>query len=460
MSIKKLMVTLVMATVFCLAGVTASAQQNDDTANAQLRLAHTSLDAGPVDIYLDDVAVLTEFEFGTVSDWLTLPAGTYSTAVVPTEGALEDAVLGPLDLELAGDTWSTVAVIGLVNDESLNVQVIEEDYDDVTVGETRLTMFHVIPDSPPVTIVADDNVLTAGLAFPGTQGENDGVAVVDGVLAGSYDMQVYLTDTPDRILFDLPETELIQGRNYFIAAAGTLDSPELVLVSTTPSNVEPIPIMDEPPTSDVARLRVAHLSEDAPAVDVYIDGEISDFAGIAYPAASEWVAVPAGTYAVAVAPTETSIEEAVIGPVDLELQAGEWYTVAALGSVADESLSAQVLVEDYSDLPEDEARFTLVHAVPDAPPVDVYFNGDPLAESLEFGVMQGDDDGTVSFTVASGNYDIQVTPADDAQTVLLDIPGLSMNAGDHHLIAVVNSLDNLDAFVAVTDAERIAEFMD
>ena len=60
-----------------------------------------------------------------------------------------------------------------------------------------------------------------------------------------------------------------------------------------------------------------------------------------------------------------------------------------------------------------DARFRVGHFSPDAPPVDVYVNGDPFPglQGVPFGVLSD------YFTVPAGTYQVEVTPAGDASTV-------------------------------------------
>src|SRR5688572_21498336 len=90
-----------------------------------------------------------------------------------------------------------------------------------------------------------------------------------------------------------------------------------------------------------AMVRVVHASPDAPAVDVYVDGQ-AVLTNVAFPAISDYLAVPAGAHELAVAPAGQGEAAAVItaNPV---LEAGKAYTVAAVGLVAD------IKAEIYND---------------------------------------------------------------------------------------------------------------
>jgi len=429
-----------------------------DTGDAHLRVTHLSFDAGNVDVYVNGEATLTDVPFGTISDWMVVPAGTYSVAVAPTGTSVDDAVIGPLDLALDATGWYTVAAIGLAGDETLTAQVIEEDFSDITLGETRVTIFHAIPNAEPVSVIADEeNVLVAGLAYPGMQGDNDGTVTIDGILGGVYDLQVVLTDTPDTVLFDLPGTELTERRNIFIAAAGLVDEPQLVMASTNPAEMGMMDDMsEEGMTGTDAHIRVAHLSEDAPAVDVYINGSVSEFTNVEYPALSSFVTVPAGTHSVAVAPAGTSLEEAVIGPVDITVEGGTWYTVAAIGLVGNDSLAAQVLVDDFSEIPTGQARFTVLHASPAAPPIDFLVNGEPFVQTLAYPGTLDNNDGAATFTVLAGTYDLAITANEDPDTVLMAAEGFNFEPGSNYFIAAINTVDDLDVFTSTMSAQEIS----
>ncbi|MEO1439979.1 MAG: DUF4397 domain-containing protein, partial [Chloroflexota bacterium] len=193
---RKLTIAL-LALVLLIAGAYPAMAQDGD---AHLRVAHLSFDAGEVDVYIDGEVALASVPFGVVSDWMVVPAASYSVAVAPAGTSIDDAVIGPVDLALDADGWFTVAAIGLAGDATLTAQVIEEDYSDITLGEIRVTIFHAIPNADPVSVIADEeNVLVAGLAYPGSQEGSDGLVTIDGLLGGTYDLQVVLTDTPDAV---------------------------------------------------------------------------------------------------------------------------------------------------------------------------------------------------------------------------------------------------------------------
>ncbi|WP_226005416.1 DUF4397 domain-containing protein [Natrinema salinisoli] len=166
--------------------------------------------------------------------------------------------------------------------------------------------------------------------------------------------------------------------------------------------------MDDDETEDetdesMANVRVAHLSPDAPNVDVYVGGDpvLED---VPYRAVSDYLELAPDTYEVMI--TAAGDADTVVYDDELEIAAGE-FTIAALGELADENqpFAPSVFEDDVSD-PGDNARVRLVHASPDAPAVDVTVgDGETvLFEGAEFG-------DAATTEVPGGEYTLEVRPA-------------------------------------------------
>ena len=182
--------------------------------------------------------------------------------------------------------------------------------------------------------------------------------------------------------------------------------------------------------SDEANVRVIHASPDAPAVDIWVNGSVA-IEGLEFGDATDWIALPAGSYDVAVAPAGADAADAVI-EATLDLEGGVNYNVAAVGFLAD--ISATVFTTDTADLAEGQARVQVVHASPDAPAVDVAVAGGPvLVGDLSFPNASG------SLDVDSGTYDLEVRPA-GTEDVALDLPGVALDAGTVYDILAIGTL--------------------
>jgi hypothetical protein len=204
---------------------------------------------------------------------------------------------------------------------------------------------------------------------------------------------------------------------------------------------------------DDAKIRVGHFSPDAPAVDIYANGEI--FAGlenVPFGVISPYIDVPAGTYEIAVVVAgQDPAEATVIGPAELPFEAGSRTTVAATGFVAD---IAPVLLNDDFVLEEGMAQVRVVHFSPDAPAVDVAPDG---AEALIPGLAFPDFAGYVA--LPEGEYDLEVRLA-DTEDVALQLDPLAL-AGDtaYTVFAIGSAADGTLDALAVVDGEAAMDEM-
>ena len=153
----------------------------------------------------------------------------------------------------------------------------------------------------------------------------------------------------------------------------------------------------------MANVRVAHLSPDAPNVDVYVDGDMV-LEDVPYRAVSDYLELAPGTYTVMI--TAAGDPDTVVFEDDLEITDGA-FTIAALGELSEtnQPFAPAVLEDDVSD-PGDNARVRLVHASPDAPAVDVTVDD---GETVLFeGAAFGD---AATTEVPGGDYTLEVRPA-------------------------------------------------
>ncbi len=199
-----------------------------------IRVAHFSPDTPNVDIYVNGEAAIKDLAFPAVTDFITLPAGSYDIAVAPAGTALDKAAIGPATFDLPADAYLTIAAIGSLKAGTLAPAIIAGDFSAIAEGSARVVVYHSIEDAPAVDILANGSVLIPALAFPGTQDGNDGLAQLD-VPAGTYDLAVVPTGATTPVVIDLPKTTLDAGTYYFVAAVGTLAEPK---ASVTAINAE------------------------------------------------------------------------------------------------------------------------------------------------------------------------------------------------------------------------------
>jgi hypothetical protein len=189
-----------------------------------------------------------------------------------------------------------------------------------------------------------------------------------------------------------------------------------------------------------AKVRVVHASPDAPAVDVWVNGQKA-LTNVPFFTASNYLDLPAGSYDIKVVPTGQT-EPAVIDAKGVAIEAGKAYTIAAVGKLAD--IKPAVLVDNLAAPASGKAHVRVIHASPDAPAVDIKLaNGTTLIPNLAF------PNASAYLPVDAGSYDLQVTPA-GASTVVLDLKGTRLEAGKIYDVFAVGELASIRVEAVVT----------
>lgn len=174
--------------------------------------------------------------------------------------------------------------------------------------EAFVRVVHASPDAPNVDVWVDGTKVLTDVPF---------TAVSDylTVPAGAHNVQVTATGSTDPVIDE--DLTLAAGTSYTVAATGLLaDIAATVLVD------------DRTPAEGQAKLRVFHASPSAPAsVDVVVTDGPTLVEGLAYPEATGYLTVDAGTYALEIrAAGET---DAALS-LDATLEGGENYTAIAM----------------------------------------------------------------------------------------------------------------------------------
>ncbi|MFC6756743.1 MULTISPECIES: DUF4397 domain-containing protein [Haloarcula] len=188
-----------------------------------------------------------------------------------------------------------------------------------------------------------------------------------------------------------------------------------------------------------AEVRVIHAVADAPAVDVYVDGELV-YEDVEFREESEYQTVPVGTQNVTVTPANDS--ETIVFEDEIDIEPGQ-ATVAVGGERTENGgdFIARVLADDAAPA-DNESAVRLAHLAPEAPAVDVTVaeTGDVLFDDVEF------NDATEYETVPAGNYTLEVrnaTDSDDGEVV--ETVNVTVENGTAYTAVATGYLDTEDA---------------
>jgi hypothetical protein len=201
------------------------------------------------------------------------------------------------------------------------------------------------------------------------------------------------------------------------------DTPDMGMTDTDTPDMG---TTDTDTPADTANVRVAHVSPDAPNVDVYVDGGDPVLADVAFGAVSGYLEVPAGDRQVEI--TAAGDPDTSVFNDTVTVAAGTDYTVAAAGELSmegSEEFAPIVLEDDNSEVADGDARLRAVHVSPDAPNVDITAGGGDvvLFDNVPFG-------GSGYTTVGAGDYTVQIRGDTDGNDgdVVADFD-VSLNSG-------------------------------
>ena len=376
-------------------------------AAADLRVAHLSPDAPAVDVWLDDQVALSGVAYPAFSPYLDVPAGEHRVRVFAA-GSQVDPVIDAT-LPFSEGQAVTVAATGLLGGGSFGPLVIQ-DLREVSPSQAWVRFTHSAADAPAVDItLTDGTVLFGDVAF----NETSSYLAVDPGFVG---LQVRVAGTATVVKTFHP-VELAAGTtlNVFATgslAAGTLGALAAVDAPGDGSTTVPLEVAG-------THLRVAHLSPDAPAVDVWLDGA-AVLTSVPYTTFSPYLDIPGGSHQVQVFVAGTNSDPVI--DATLEFVPGSATTVAALGLLGNGSFGPVVLQDERTGSPS-QAWVRFIHGAGDAPAVDitltdgtVLFGGVAFGQAAEF------------LPVAPGSYGLQVRLA-GTDTVVLAFSPVELPAG-------------------------------
>jgi hypothetical protein len=188
-------------------------------------------------------------------------------------------------------------------------------------------------------------------------------------------------------------------------------------------------------TTGTGWIRLAHLSPNTPAVDVYLYSFDNSKAMIvlhhvAYGTVSPYESVQAGDYSVAMRAAGASATSQPVLSTSVTIAAGHAYTVAGMGP--ESGLRLQVLDDKLTTAPG-QAEVRVIQASLKQQVVDVSLGSTTLASGLKFGTVsdyQPVSPGTQSVTVSAGGTDANSS--------------VTLAAGTVHTLVVLDGASGLE----------------
>ncbi|MCL5048987.1 MAG: DUF4397 domain-containing protein [Firmicutes bacterium] len=225
----------------------------------------------------------------------------------------------------------------------------------------------------------------------------------------------------------------------------------LAACNSSSERVELTPNPPTPPVADgTAELRIHHTSANAPAVNVLANGDVlAGLENVDYQKSSPLLEVPEATYSVQVDGILPGGDVTTVIEGDFDLEDGVRYDIFALGNLGADApfeFGPFIITNSVSPVASGEARLQVLHGAPVDVPVDVYLTA-PDADIAEGGAdfTLSYQDFTDQVSVPEGDYQVTLTVAGEASSVLFTSPTLSLPAGaDLMVVATLNTAANSD----------------
>lgn len=201
-----------------------------------------------------------------------------------------------------------------------------------------------------------------------------------------------------------------------------------------------------------SEIRVLHASQDAPMVNVNLDGAEA-LSGVDFSQSSELINLQGESHSISVDGILPGGAATVIGPVDLTFMDDMIYEIVAVGSVSN---IEPVVVSREKDFDEKMVRVQVLHAFSGAPLVDVHVTapGDMLSSGTVLGSFDFKETlGPVE--IGAGDYRIRVTLPGDLDA-LYDSGTVSLPVGSDVFIAAIGNTTITDAGVGSPVALSVA----
>ena len=110
-----------------------------------MRLVHAAPDAPPVDVYLNDAEIAQNLEFGTATEYVTVPSGDgRGVRVTATGTPVEEAII---DTSLDFDPGQAYEILVTGAGDDLEATITGTDLRPLAQGQARLRVINASPDA-------------------------------------------------------------------------------------------------------------------------------------------------------------------------------------------------------------------------------------------------------------------------------------------------------------------------
>jgi hypothetical protein len=189
-------------------------------------------------------------------------------------------------------------------------------------------------------------------------------------------------------------------------------------------------------------IRILHASPNAPAVDVYANGNLI-VKNLAYKELSQYIPVPPGNYNIKVYPSGQMTNPVI--NTNITIRPNTVFNVAAIGTLP--NISLYPIPEPITAQNSGRPCVRFVHLSPNAPEVDI-----KLADGTRVFNNVAYKDITKYACIPAGTYTFTVSPS-GTNNVVLTVPNVKLNADNYYTIYAVGLVGKVPALEAIVVPE-------
>ncbi|MCS0045895.1 DUF4397 domain-containing protein [Vibrio antiquarius] len=426
-------------TMVAALGLAACGSDSDTIEYSNLQAVHASSDAPLANVWINDKSSLTGVDYGMGSGYMKLREGMNSIQVdVQLPGDETATVIPKTELDLDSDLNYNVFVVGDADGSPNPVEplVVTRSADSMAdANSLDVQVVHAASGVPAVDLYVTEPGADLASATPLMNLAYKASTDVLNIPAGEYQVRLAVGDS---VAFDSGTVSLAANSNLTIAAISTGDSNStspvklLVLDGSGSSIIEDM--------GSQAEVRVGHLVDGAPIVDVNVNGAaFGPLADLAFKEIRGYLDLDAGAYDIDVYVDGTTTNP-IIDVDGLMVAGGMDYSVYAVGVVSPAIDIEPLVVKDMRRAVATSATLNVTHAAanPVAEMVDIYLTtsagidgSDPTIANFAY------KDSVQGLYVAEGTYYVTVTVAGDPSTVAVDsAPVNVMNGVVYQVVAI------------------------
>ncbi|GCF09184.1 DUF4397 domain-containing protein [Dictyobacter arantiisoli] len=153
---------MVLAGIIALLVVTSSVTFAKPMANATVRLVHAAAGAGNVDIFIDNTKAISDFSYGSVTKYVSVPAGTHTVKIAPAGKGIGAAIITQT-ASVAANTIYTAAAVGS-QATGFGMQTFI-DNNSLNGAAARIRVYHLSPNVGPVSVATGGKTVIPSLSY-------------------------------------------------------------------------------------------------------------------------------------------------------------------------------------------------------------------------------------------------------------------------------------------------------